>query len=299
MDKAPRYEVIGLRLPIIEPGADLARLIAEAAERDAGGLRDGDIVVVTSKVVLKARGEVYRLDEVRPSAAAKAIALLTGKNPVEVELILMATRDIVAIVPTSGRLGRLLRKLAADPQAAEELLRRIPALLIVTTRQGLIAVDGDVDYSNLPPGHAIAATLDFDEEARRLRARLEEITGKRIAVVISDTEFNATGKAGTVDAAVGSSGITPVAKGFAAPDLYGRPKFGGIDSLVDEAASAAALLMGQAAEGVPAVILRGLTYERSEEGVKDYVLDIRGVGIGTVLRSAVVKLAYRLLYRAK
>ena len=296
MSDASRFEVIGLRLPEVKLGDDLARLIVEAAERYAGGIRDGDIVAVTSKLVLKARGLMYRLSEVKPSLAARLIARLTGKDPVEVELILRASRGLVAVADVRV-LRRFLDRIAADRRAAEEVLSRIPALIFVVTGQGLIAMDGGVDYSNLPPGYAIANTVDFDVEARRLRAEIERLTGHRVAVVITDTETNTSGKVGTVDVAVGSSGIRPVAKGFGAPDMYGRPKFGGVDIVVDEVAAAAALLMGQTSEGIPAVIVRGLRYEASDEGVSRYALGFRGLSLRGVLVNLLVKLIYKLFWR--
>ncbi len=287
----------GLKLPEVWAGADLARLIAEAAETCCSGLKDGDVVVVTSKVVLKAKGLVFRLEDIKPSLAAKAIAVLTGKNSREVELVLRAADDVIAVLKMRRPSREFLQRISPDPDAAEELFKQIPALLVVRTRQGLIAMDGGVDYSNLPPGYAIANVSDFDEEARELRRRLREVTGREVAVVISDTESNTSGKLGTVDVAVGCSGIKPVTPYFASKDRYGRPKFGGIDIVVDELASAAALLMGQTSESVPAVVVRGLRYEVSDEGVKDYTIRFKGLSFKEVLRNALVKLIYRTLYR--
>ncbi|GAB6148716.1 coenzyme F420-0:L-glutamate ligase [Stetteria hydrogenophila] len=294
---ALRLEVIGLVLPEIRPGDDLARLIVEAASGQGVGVRDGDVIVVTSKALLKARGLMYRLSDVKPSLAARLIARLTGKDPREVELILSASRDILAVLPLKRLGGRVLPRLTRDPGEAARLLERIPSMLVVVTRQGLIALDGGVDYSNLPPGHAIADTVDFDAEAERLRFRIEELTGKRVAVVVSDTEANTSGKLGTVDVAVGSSGIKPVTPHFASRDIYGNPKFGGVDIVVDELASAAALLMGQTSERVPVVIVRGLRYERSSEGVKDYAINPAGITPTTILKTILARLIFKLLYR--
>ena len=295
---APRIEIIGLRLPReIKPGDDLAKLIVDAASREGVGIRDGDVIVVTSKVALKALGRMFRVDEIKPSLAARMISRLTGKDAREVELVLMASRDIVAVVPFRGVEQRVLHRITRDVNEALKLFRKIPAILVVVTRQGLIALDGGVDYSNLPPGHAIANIIDFDEEARRLRLRIEELTGKRVAVVLSDTESNISGKLGTIDVAVGASGIKPVTPYFASKDIYGRPKFGGIDIVVDEAASAAALLMGQTSEGVPAVIIRGLKYERSDEGVKDYCMGVRKISLSVILKTILVRLVYKLFYK--
>ncbi len=292
-----RIEVIGLKLPEVKVGDNLAKLIVETAFDSGVGIRDGDVIVVTSKVVLKSRGLVFKLSDIKPSLASRIIAKLTGKDPREVELILMASKDIVALVPFRGSRRELISRITRDYESALKLFEEIPALLVVVTRQGLIAFDGGVDYSNLPPGYAIANVADFDEEARRIREEIERLTGCRVAVVISDTESNTSGKLGTIDVAVGASGIKPVTPYFASKDRYGKPKFGGIDIIVDEAASAAAMLMGQTSEGIPAVIIRGLKYERSDEGVKNYTIGMRGVSLSVVFKTIIIKLVYKLLYK--
>ena len=116
-------------------------------------------------------------------------------------------------------------------------------------------------------------------------------------MVISDTESNTSGKLGTIDVAVGASGIKPVTPHFASKEIYGRPKFGGIDITADEVASTAALLMGQVNEEIPAVIIRGLKYERSNEGVKNYCIGLRKLSLIAVLRSALVRAIFKLLYK--
>ena len=292
-----KIEIYGLRLPDIRPGDDLAELIVEAAESSGAGLREGDVVVVTSKVLLKSMGLLHRLSDVRPTLASKIIARLTGKDPVEVELVLKAAEDVVAVVDVRRLIGRHLSRISRDLNAALDLIRRVPSLIAVKTMQGLLALDGGVDYSNLPPGHAISNVIDFDDEADRLRDRLEELTGLKLAVVITDTEFNLTGKVGSIDVAVGSSGIRPVTRGFGSRDLYGRPKFGGVDIVVDEIAAAAALLMGQTSEGVPVAIVRGLKYEDSGEHVRDYAIGLSGIPLGVIAKTILVKAIYKLLYK--
>ncbi len=294
-----KVEIYGLKLPEVREGCDLASMIVKAAEECGIGIKDRDVIVVTSKVVLKAEGVVFRLDDVKPSLASKLIARISGKDPREVELVLRASKDVIALLPFRRARREVIERISRDVDTAMKLFKQIPSILVVVTKQGLIALDGGVDYSNLPPGYAIANVLDFDEEARKLRLRIEELTGRRVAVVISDTESNTSGKLGTIDVAVGSSGIKPVTPYFASRDRYGRPKFGGIDIVVDELASAAALLMGQTSEGIPAVIVRGLKYEVSDEGVKDYVMGFRGLSINGLIKNALVRLIYRLMYRSE
>ncbi len=295
-----RVEIIGLSISgEISPGTDLAKLLVEFAEENNIGIRDGDVIVVTSKAVLKSMGMLFKIDDVKPSFAAKLISKITGKDPREVELILRASDKIIAVVPMKNIKKGLLGKITRNPDDARLLLEKIPSLLVVTTKQGLIALDGGVDYSNLPPGYAIANIVDFDQEARRIREEIMRLTGKKVAVVVSDTETNTSGKLGTIDIAVGSAGIKPVTPYFASKDRYGRPKFGGIDIVVDEIASAAALLMGQTSEGIPAVIIRGLKYEESDEGVNQYRLGVSGLSLSIILKTILVRLVHRLFYRGR
>ncbi len=295
-----RVEIIGLSISgEISPGTDLAKLLVEFAEENNIGIRDGDVIVVTSKAVLKSMGMLFKIDDVKPSFAAKLISKITGKDPREVELILRASDKIIAVIPMKNIKKGLLGKITRNPDDAHLLLEKIPSLLVVTTKQGLIALDGGVDYSNLPPGYAIANIVDFDQEAKRIREEIMRLTGKKVAVVVSDTETNTSGKLGTIDIAVGSAGIKPVTPYFASKDRYGRPKFGGIDIVVDEIASAAALLMGQTSEGIPAVIIRGLKYEESDEGVNQYRLGVSGLSLSIILKTILVRLVHRLFYRGK
>ncbi|RLE62283.1 MAG: hypothetical protein DRJ47_10900, partial [Thermoprotei archaeon] len=180
-----------------------------------------------------------------------------------------------------------------DPAEARKLLDKIPCLFITITNYGLIGLDAGVDFSNLPPGYAIANIVDFDEAAKEIRDGIERITGKRVAVVISDTETNISGKFGSIDVAVGCSGIKPITGRFAAKDIYGKPKFGGVDIIVDELASTAALLMGQTSERVPVVIVKGLKYDVSEEGVKDYLMGFRGLRMGFLLKNFLARIILR------
>ncbi len=267
----PRFEVIGLRLPIVEGPCDLARLLAEAAEREAGGLRDGDIVAVTAKLVSKCLGYTVRLDDVKPSREAMRIARLTGEDPRFVELLLRESDEILAVVPVrrlqeKGLID--LRRLSRRPEAVEKLLSEYPVLFVVA-RDGGIWTDAGIDSSNHPPGVVSIPPRGLDSIARRLRDELRRLAGvERLAVVICDTEAFVGG--GSLDIARGSWGLVPVDRGFGDPDLYGKPKYGGVDAVAHEACAAAALVMRQAGQGVPAAILRGVDYEPCECGLRDY-----------------------------
>ncbi len=267
--------IVGLEMPLIEEKTDIAKLIAEKAEEKAGGLRDGDIVVVTSKVLLKSLGLMIDIRNVRPSPRARLISKLTGKDPVETELVLRHSRKVLFIAETK-KLREYADKLSKDPENAEKAAELVKAIMFVETNQGLIASDAGLDYSNLPEGKAIVCDHDFDQMAEKLRQQIKRLCGVDVAVVVADTEFSlSNGKFGSADVAVGSAGIFPVDREFGSRDLYGRPKFGGLDIVVDELCSAAALLMKQTDLGVPVVIIRGLSYERSDRGIKDILITTR------------------------
>jgi len=262
----PRYEVIGLRLPLIEGPTDLAKVIVDEANKQIGGLRDGDIIVVTSKLYLKSIGALIDLSSVKPRLLTKLIARICNKNPVETEIVLRNSRRVLAVIPIKG-LGKLFARVSRNREVAERLVDSMGSLLLVETKTGLVSLDAGLDYSNIPPGKAIVNNVDFDEAAKSLRERIEALSGKRVGVVITDTESLLVYRGCSIDIAVGASGVPVVAKCFAEPDMYGRPKFGGVDCIADEIAAAAALLMGQTSEGVPVVVVRGLKLPRVDERI--------------------------------
>lgn len=290
-----KLEVYGLKLPLIEGPTDLPKALIDAAKEVCGGIKDSDVLVVTSKLVLKAKGLMIKLGSIKPGLRAKLIHKLIGKDPIETELVLRNSVSTYAVIPTKY-MKKYVGKLSRDPRKGELAIESIKALMIVKLRNGLIASDAGLDYSNLPPGHAITSNHDFDELAKEIRLRIKELTGKEVAVVITDTEVAlSNGKFGSLDLAVGSSGIDPIARELGEEDLYGRPKFGGLDIIVDEVAAAAALLMKQSHEGVPAVLIRGLKYRRSELGVKDILITRRSGARSRLLKIALLNLVLKLL----
>jgi len=267
------YRIIGLSMPEIKLGDDLAEIIVKVANEQADGIQDGDVIVITSKIISKAKGYLERYLDVKPSKKAKVISRLTGKPDWEVELILKHSKRLVAAIPVTRLLLEAgYHRMMKYPKNALEVLKKDPVILVVENRQGMLCTDAGLDTSNTPYGIASIPPPDPDEEARLLRERIEELANKRVAVVVTDTEAMMT-RLGSVDIAVGSSGIRAVKREFGQLDLYGKPKYGGVDIVVDEIAAAAALLMGQTHEGVPVVIVRGLELERDyKEGVKNIVI---------------------------
>jgi len=272
-----KIEMFGLKLPEIKPGDDLVRLILDEASRTAGGIKDGDIIVVTSKIVSKAYNFLIKLDEVEPSKEAYKLAKKLNMDPRFIQAVLDQSDEILFVFPfyelvKEGIIS--LEKISKNVAEAYEVLKRIPYMLVVR-RGNQIYTDAGLDFSNNPEGILSALPKNLDKIAKEIRRKIFELTGKDVAVVISDTEMWLS--LGSLDFARGSSGIEVVSKNFGELDLYGKPKFGGVDHVAHEIACAAALLMGQTAKGIPAVIIRGCQYQRSEEGISNYQIDLENV----------------------
>lgn len=224
-------------IPIVGDGDDVAKLIVEAAERQGTPIEGGDILVVTHIIISRAEGRVIDLVKIKPSKVAERIAIYTGKDPRLVEVVLGEAKGI--------------RRMA-------------PGVLITETRHGFVCANSGVDKSNVP-GEDVVALLpeDPDESARRIRQRIEEMTGQRVAVIVSDTHGRAH-REGEINVAVGASGLSVIRDRRGERDLFGYVLRVKRTAVADELASAAELVIGQADEGVPVAIIRGYPYQPSE-----------------------------------
>jgi coenzyme F420-0:L-glutamate ligase/coenzyme F420-1:gamma-L-glutamate ligase len=263
-----RVEVVGLRLRVVEEGCDIVGEILGAAGVQGVELADGDVVAVTDKLVSKCLGRVVRVNGVKPSGRALRLARRAGLDPRFVELVLRSSEDVLAVVPFKRLVDRGLvdlGSLAGDVDAMRRLLSEYPDFF-VTLREGMLWSDGGVDSSNLPPGCYAVPVEDHDGIARMIRDGILRVAGKRVAVVICDTEVFL---GGSLDFARGSWGIDPVDRCFGCRDLYGKPKYGGVDMVAHEVCSAAALVFKQTAGGIPVAVIKGLRYRECECGLKD------------------------------
>jgi len=212
-------------LPRFKPGDDLAALIAPV------GLQDHDVVVLAQKIVSKSEGRLFRLSDVKPSERAVEYGLKVDKDPRLVELILRESTEVV---------------------------RAITGVLIVEHRLGFVMANAGIDASNVDdPDQVLLLPEDPDGSARRLRADFRRIADVDVGVVINDS-WGRAWRTGTTSAAIGVAGLPGVIDMRGQPDLNGRILRVTEIGHADEIASAASLLMGQAAEGRPVVIVRGL-----------------------------------------
>jgi coenzyme F420-0:L-glutamate ligase/coenzyme F420-1:gamma-L-glutamate ligase len=230
--------IIGVKgIPLIKAKDDLGKIICDAAANQRTPLLDGDILVVTQKIVSKAEGRVFRLKDVKPSYFARTVARRTCKEPELVELILRESKSIV-------RMG--------------------DGHLITKTRHGWVCANSGVDRSNISGGDLVSLLpVDPDESASRIRKRIKELTGVKAAVIVSDTSGRPW-RIGHIDVAVGSSGIEPTLDLRGKRDLFGYALKVKKTAIIDELASAAELVVGNAMEKIPVAIIRGYKFPPSE-----------------------------------
>ena len=215
-------------IPELCPGDDLALALHEAAER-AGGLEDGDVVVVAQKAVSKVEGRVVRLADVEPSARAVELAGPDG-DPRHVEVILRESAEVV---------------------------RSRPPLVIAETRHGFVCASAGVDASNAPEeGTLVLLPLDPDASARGLRDRLATLASVDVGVIVSDS-FGRAWRQGTTDVALGVAGLEPLRDLRGARDASGHELRTTQIAVADEIAGAAELVLGKS-RGVPAARVRGV-----------------------------------------
>ena len=214
-------------LPEVRPGADLAALVTQAHS-----LEDGDVVVIAQKVVSKAEGRVVRLDDVEPSQQARELAGAEG-DARHIEVIL---REAVRIVRARG------------------------ALVIAETGHGFVCASAGVDASNAPErGALVLLPVDPDASAVLIRDRIRKLTGRSVAVVVSDS-FGRPWRQGTTDVAIGVAGLAPLLDLRGTKDATGYELRSTQIAVADELAGAAELVMGKT-NGVPGAVIRGLALE--------------------------------------
>ena len=239
-------------IPEVEPGDDLAELIATALGAGAIGLTDADVLVVTQKVVSKAEGRVVELSSLTPREEARAWAARWGKDARQVELVLQESAEVL-------RMAR-------------------GGLIISRTRHGFVCANAGVDLSNVGGGDvATLLPVDPDASARALRERLHELCGAAPAVIISDS-FGRPWRNGIVNVAIGAAGIEALLDLRGTPDASGREMHSTVIAVADELASAADLAGGKVAQR-PGVLVRGYSFEPSADGgaaalVMDRELDL-------------------------
>ena len=243
-----RLEIFAIPgLPLFGDGDDLPSAIADAAVAADIVLRDGDVVVIAQKIVSKVEGRTVDLATVVPSADAIALAAQVQKDPRIVHVVLSESAKVV---------------------------RSRPNLMIMQHKLGFVMANAGVDQSNVAPADGVQRALllpvDPDGSAETIRARLAERFGVRLGCVINDS-FGRPWRRGTAGVAIGCAGLPALIDLRGQPDLFGRILEVSIIGFADEIAAAASLLQGQAAEGQPVVVVRGLTWSAPDAPIAELV----------------------------
>ena len=232
VDVAGSVSIIGLeKIGLVKPGDDIGQVIFDAVKTENLGFADGDVVVVSQKIVSKADGLETNISKIRASPRARALARKTGKDARLVQLILRDSRTV----------------LLAEKQAL--VVRRKDGMICLNAGVDKSNVEGRLNYARLPP--------NSDSSASKIRIRLEELSGRKLGVIVADT-YSRPFRVGQVEFAIGVSGIEPIIDYRGLKDIFGyqlKYKFVG---LADEIAAAAELVMGQGTERTPVAIVRGL-----------------------------------------
>jgi coenzyme F420-0:L-glutamate ligase/coenzyme F420-1:gamma-L-glutamate ligase len=225
---------------LVEPGDDLGAIVVAAIAANGLTPEPGDVLVVAQKIVSKAEGRYVDVAAVEPSERAIALAAEVDKDARFVEVVLSEAKRVV---------------------------RHRPGLLIVEHRLGFVMANAGIDHSNVATEGSAERVLllpkDPDGAARVLREHLAGVYRTDIAVVISDS-FGRPWRKGTIGVALGAAGLPSLIDLRGHPDLFGRELLVTETGFADEIAAAAGLLMGQADEGVPIVLVRGLRWSAPE-----------------------------------
>jgi coenzyme F420-0:L-glutamate ligase/coenzyme F420-1:gamma-L-glutamate ligase len=236
-------------IPLVQPGDDLATLVLEDVAHASLTVEDGDIFVFAQKIVSKAEGRLVNLNEVTPSDRAREYARIVEKDARFIELVLRESKDV---------------------------LRVRQGTIIVEHRHGFVCANAGIDHSNVrgpwgsPDDWVLLLPENPDESARKIRESLQCKTGKRLGVAIIDSHGRAW-RLGTVGVAIGIAGVPGLVDMRGKPDLFGYQLRVTLIAAADELAAAASLIMGQADEAIPAVLVRGFPFTLRESALSELI----------------------------
>lgn len=227
-------------IPMIQRGDDLASIILNALNQDGLALHDQDVLVISSKILSKSEGRSVDLKTVTPREEAHRLAELTDKDPRIVELVL---------------------------QESHSVSRAARGVLVTRHRLGFVSANAGIDQSNVGLGEdfVLLLPLDPDATAEAIRGRLEAASSVRIGIIISDSHGRPF-RMGNAGAAIGLAGIPALLDLRGQEDLFGRVLRASVMAYADLIASAAHLVCGEANEGRPVVLVRGLQFDEATDG---------------------------------
>jgi coenzyme F420-0:L-glutamate ligase/coenzyme F420-1:gamma-L-glutamate ligase len=224
--------------PLVEPGDDIVELLLSALHDEELAPQYGDVLIFAQKIISKSENRFVDLASIETSAEAEDLAARCDKDARLVQLIL---------------------------DESTEVLRCAPGVIIVRHKLGFVMANAGIDRSNIASSEGVERVLLLpespDRSAQRLRSELQRKTGLDLAVIISDS-FGRPWRLGTSGVCIGCDGIAPLVDQRGDRDMFGQELMVTQVAVGDELATAASLLMGQADEARPVVIVRGLEFQR-------------------------------------
>ncbi|WP_295114328.1 coenzyme F420-0:L-glutamate ligase [uncultured Methanobrevibacter sp.] len=223
-------ELIGLEnIPIVDDTSDISQIIKDAIDKQGCSIKHGDIILIAETLISKSEGNFIKINDLTPSEEALELSEKCKKNPKLVQAILNESNEVVEVGPN---------------------------FIITETKQGFVCANAGIDESNVGDGLATPMPLNPDKSAFEIREFLEDAFEEEIGVIITDTQGRAF-RFGAIGTAIGCSGISSLWRRVGEKDLYGRELETTEIATADELAAAASLIMGQADEGLPVVLIRG------------------------------------------
>ena len=220
-------QLFGIKTQLIRPGDDMAGILIESLCSAGLNLKDNDIIVLAESAVATAEGRVIKLDSVKPSKKAIELSKLYENDPRKMELIM---------------------------RESDEILGGIPGV-VVTITKGVLSPSAGIDNSNAPDGHVVLLPADPKKSAIEIRKKLMKKYNCNIAVIVGDSRTQPL-RLGCVGIALGCAGIEPVEDIRGQKDLFGKPLLITRRATADNLVSAAQIIMGEADESTPAVLIR-------------------------------------------
>jgi len=251
--------------------ASVGGFFCDRLEHGGNRPQDRDVLVVSSKVAAIFEGRQVRLDTVVPSRKARALGRLYGKDPRKVQLVIEEGKVLLVIplrwIMRIRSFRDMMAARAENPAAMDHGFGHVNSSAFVVNRHAAYLDEAGIDYTNSPDGYVAMLPADPCATAQRIREAVQQRFSADIGVIITDT-VTCIGRVGSQDTAIGYAGMDPITRVTFSNDLFGTPRSGGIDVVIDSIAGMAGLVMGQTVERTPAVLVRGISYlpQRDDDG---------------------------------
>lgn len=235
----PSLQMFGIKTPLVKPGDNISEIIMDSLEKQGMQLQDNDILIIAESPLATAEKRLVRLADVNPGEKAKMLAEEYQLDPREMELIV---------------------------QECDEIFGGVPGAALTITK-GTLAPNAGIDSSNAPDGYVVLLPINAQESAGRIRREIKEHCNCKIGVIVGDSRTQPL-RLGCVGIALGTSGMLPVEDARGTVDLFGKEMTITRKAVADNLVSAAQLLMGEAGECVPAVLVRGVNVHIVEDDIE-------------------------------